>query len=257
MRVLACLLLAALPLHAVEMTVPRPLEASRYESMMQESPFALATAPSAPAAPTESFAANWNLTGLASLPNSEGVFHDWVSIRSRDGRLSFSLYGDQQSQDPEAEGVSISAVEWNMADYLKSTVMLKKGTEFAKVEFGQEASAPPSAAQPPVNTNATGVPRPSGAPPMIRGPMQPPTFNHPGNSAQPNVVFPGPVPITGHSTGPGAIQNPAPMTRPTLPRPGANVPPNFQGNPVGAPMAPGQQPQANPGRRIRVINSRP
>lgn len=118
---------------------------SRYSAMLEQSPFALATVVEAPPEPTESFTANWDLIGLAKLRNEKGQDVDFVSIRSRDKRLSFSLYGDQIATAGEANGISIHSID-RQSDSRKSTVMLKRGAELGKVEFSQEAAAPPAPA---------------------------------------------------------------------------------------------------------------
>ncbi len=225
---------AVAAVHAVETALPTPREQSRYEPMMEQSPFVLATVTAAPAAPTESFAANWTLTGLAKLPDADGVSRDFVTVRSRDARISFSLYGDQVSKDAEVEGVSIASVEWSDKPR-ESTVTLKKGAEFAKVAFSQEAAA---------------------------APQMPGQFNRPGNPAGVRLPPPGApggpplgMPATNVPRPPGVSNIPGQLNRPVLPRPApTNLPGQQPGMPAAGPV-PGLQ--QKPAPKVRVINSRP
>jgi hypothetical protein len=139
MRATLLLLLAPLAVSAAETRLTDPT--ARYSAMLEQSPFALATVVETPAEPKESFAANWELTGLARLRDEKGDEKDYVTIRSRDRRLAFTLHGEQEATDEEAKGVSIQSVDRQEAAR-KSSVMLKRGSETAKVEFSQEASAP-------------------------------------------------------------------------------------------------------------------
>ena len=204
---------------------------ARYAGMMEQSPFALATVVEAPQEPKESFAANWELVGLADLKDPNGVTKTFVSIRSRDRRVSFTLIGDEVSKDEDSMGVSVQSVDWQEGSR-KSTVMLKKGNETAKVEFGQDTApqAPPAA---PVAGVRPGMPKPG----------------------QP---IPGVIP---GAPAPGVIRPPGAVQRPPVPGNNNLVIPN---KPTGAayPQAPGvvnpaMPASADPRRRVRVINSHP
>jgi len=96
--------------------------------MSGHSPFALAT-PAAPAAPAgPSFAANWFVTGIARIDDK-----DFVSVQARDLSTQFSLLG----HDPHpGNQVSLVEVQWS-PEIGKSTVMLRKGTEIARLEFNE------------------------------------------------------------------------------------------------------------------------
>src|SRR4051794_28473656 len=89
---------------AVETRLNDP--ASRYGAMLEQSPFALATAVEAPKEATAPFTENWELTSLARLRNANGEEKDFITVRSRDRRLSFTLIGDQEATEEEAKGVS-------------------------------------------------------------------------------------------------------------------------------------------------------
>jgi hypothetical protein len=159
--VLLPLLLTAFSAGAAESPWPEKLPENRYDAMKEQSPFALATAPAEPPkAPTESFTANWELTGAGTLPDGR----EYVAVRSRDRRVAFSLAGGEVSTDPDAQGVSLASVNWSPG-YRKTSATLKKGTEFAKVEYSAEA-APPQ--QPPGNPmNPGGIQRNAAAMPGV------------------------------------------------------------------------------------------
>lgn len=150
MRAAFLLLLFSLAASAAETRLDDPM--ARYGAMLNQSPFALATVVEAPPEPTESFTANWELTGIAKLRNDQGEEKDFITIRSRDRRLSFTLYGEQVATEDEAKGVSIHSVD-RREGARKSTVTLKRGTELGKVEFSQESSTVPAAPQ----MNVTGA----------------------------------------------------------------------------------------------------
>lgn len=141
----AALLLLLVPLAASAAETRLTDSTTRYAAMLDQSPFALATVVEAPAGPTESFTANWELVGLSKLRNEKGEERDYVSVRSRDRRLSFTLFGDEVATEEEAKGVSIHSID-RQENGRKSTVLLKRGAETGKVEFSQEASAPPAVA---------------------------------------------------------------------------------------------------------------
>jgi hypothetical protein len=207
--------------------------------MMETSPFALATAAVAVEAPKDSFTANWSLTGLMKMPDAEGVPRDYVAIRSRDQRVSFSLLGEEESSDPEAEGVKIDHIEWNAGDAHKTRVFLRKGTEVAPVEFSQEAAAATAA------PGAPGMPQP-GRPTGVPGGL-------PGGNRGPMLPTPSPL-GPGRPNANGLLQRPPnPLVRPPtgLPRPNG-----IQGSgprPAGPAPAPGIQ--QNGQKKIRVIPS--
>lgn len=136
---------------------------SRYESLRTKSPFALATAAAATPAPQASFAANWYVTSVARIDDK-----NFATIKSRDLTTQFSLYGDEPF-----DGVMLASVNWS--DTIgKSTVILRKGTETARLEFNEAqlrspapataaaSPAPAGAGAMPANANAT-RPRPVGA----------------------------------------------------------------------------------------------
>jgi hypothetical protein len=107
--------------------VPAPMPKERYGELGAHSPFAPATA--SPAVQTQaSFAANWFVSGMARV-NDE----DFVSIKARDLSTQFSLFG--REVNPQ-NGVALASVNWS--DVVgRSTVILRKGTETARLEFNE------------------------------------------------------------------------------------------------------------------------
>ena len=226
MRVLVLLLLGSAVGIAEESALPEGPPAGRYAETLAQSPFALATKVEAPAAAQESFAANWVLTGLSRMPDDRGTMQDFVTVRSRDQRLAFSLFGSEESTDQDAQGVSIAKVD-RSPESRKSSVTLKKGSETAKIEFGQEVAPAPAVAAAP----------------------------QPGQGMQGRPGFP---PVGGNV--PGRVNRPGlNVTRPQLPRPTAG--PQSMGIQPNAAVPGGLPGTVNPAtgehRRVRVINSRP
>ena len=112
-------------LAAADDAVPSAFDKSRYESLRGKSPFAMATAVAAPTAQA-SFAVNWFVTGVARIGDM-----NFVTIKSRDLTTQFSLYGEES-----VDGVMLASVNWS--DTIgKSTVILRKGTETARLEFNE------------------------------------------------------------------------------------------------------------------------
>ncbi len=163
---------------SAEKPVPESLPTDRYAAMAGQSPFALATAVAPPAAPQASFAANWFVSGIARLGDA-----DFVTIKSRDAALQFSLFGQELNQE---HGVSLASVNWSET-IGKSTVILQKGTETAKLEFneadlrGPAPSAAPGNAPP--TPNALRKPQP-GTPPALPNAIAPPPVVTPNKSIQ-------------------------------------------------------------------------
>jgi hypothetical protein len=176
--------------------IPALFPPERYEAMIARSPFALATPPAAVAAPPDkSFADGWYVSGIARLDGT-----DFVTIKSRDQAVQFSLFGNEPSN-----GVTLERVEWSPA-IGRSTVTINKDGQAARLEFNQaEITAPTAAAPAPAQMNpgvrpqVPGLPRPVVPRPVQPG-MQPPGFG--GNGTIPNQP--------GVLVRPGNTINPAP-----------------------------------------------
>lgn len=245
MRPALLLLVAVAPALAAETTTyPTAFETARYEGMMKDSPFALATAVAEPEKEKEKFSANWKWTVLGKLPVGDGESQDWVIVRSQDQRVQFTLRGKEPTNEGEASGVAIDRIEWNDNDPRKSKVYLKKGNDVELVEMAQDtAAAAPAGAPQPARPG-----QPGAMPPNVRLPGVPPV----------NGVRPGPV----MNTPPAINRPPLAPVKPTLPRPGTGN--NFVPNnaPIPGIRPPGPQPapgiqQSGPARKPRVIPSAP
>lgn len=145
--------------------IPSALPADRYTAMGANCPFATATPTVAAPSPQASFAANWFISGIARIGDS-----DFVTVKARDLSTQFSLFGNEPNSE---NGVILASVNWSET-IGKSTVVLRRGTETAKLEFNEAQihSAPPPAAEPgkpgaAKPANAAGVP--PGALPQVPG----------------------------------------------------------------------------------------
>ena len=234
-RTLPILTLLASQAFALESAVPAAFPAERYATMTEKSPFALATPAAPPPPPPQaSFAANWYLTAVGRDEQGQ----DFVTVKAQDGSVHFSLAGSDAN--PET-GVSLASVDWSDT-FRKSTAIIKKGTETAKLIFSQEEAAPA-----PQQPGGRGRPGP------------------PAGTPVPPVTVPVTVPVnTGQNVG-GGITQPAQPGQPriALPRPG-NAPVTAQPPPPVV-VQPGQPPASgnSPGgaapyenrRRIRTISA--
>lgn len=204
---------------AADPVLPERRPAERYAKLTDDSPFALATAALPDLeAPKKPWADNLYVTGLGKdyVNGKEEVF---VSIKSRGEQTAFSLYGSE----PGYDGIAVGGVVWS--DQVgKSKVTLRKGVEFATIEFDPQVIQTPIAAQP------------VGAP----GGQQNPRFNKP---LRPNVP------------GMGVAPNPQ------IPRPPAPAPANSNGGVMlPQPVLPTGGPTNGPAenrQRVRVIKSNP
>jgi hypothetical protein len=163
-----------------------------------------------------------------------------VTIRSRDGHLAVQLRGIVESSDPEAKGVSIASVQ-RVDKPRKSTVILRKGAETAKVEFAE------------ANTTS--------APPQAGGAGNRGTQVSMGARVGQTPALPGGGPRTNFNPNPGMnpMGGPQPTINPGLTPPNGDLGPRRvmqpgmipMGSPLGAGAAAGQD--ASPKRRVRVI----
>jgi hypothetical protein len=194
--------------------------------MIRKSPFAVATAAAPGPAPTPSFAANLYLSGLAKIGDRE-----YASISTRDQTGKISLFvGDTAS-----DGLQLVNVQW--ADAIgKSKVTVKKGSEFAVLEYDQ------AILQKPVQ-----VTNPAGAQPMGNPAMA-------GHMAIPHPGTPG----AGFASNPSYPPKPGVQPFPNVVRPGVNpgaVRPQMNPVPVN-PAAGGAQPVIPVRRRGLIPNGK-
>jgi hypothetical protein len=136
---LAFLAILTAPLCATAETLeetPASIPISRYQAMIEKSPFAPATAAPAPTVEAPSFAKDYYITGMAQLGSKS-----FVTISSRDQQKRFSLVEGQTF-----EGMTLTGVEW-APGVGRSKVTLKKGSDFGVIGFDEAAMQP---AAPPV-----------------------------------------------------------------------------------------------------------
>jgi len=136
--------------------LPQPLPADRYNKLLEDSPFAVAT----PAAPVEKAEEPWaaNLfLGAAARINTNGQEEDWAVIK-RKGELSgdFSLTPSEEGPD----GIKLVRIQW-ADDSKEMTAVLSKGGKEATVLRNEADFATPAApAAPPARAGQPGAPNP-------------------------------------------------------------------------------------------------
>lgn len=199
-----------------EEVIPQAASAGRYAAMREHCPFAIATLVAAPAPAQPSFAANWYVSGIARVGET-----DFVSVKARDLSSQFSLFG----REPDVKsGVSLVSIEW-VEGLGKSVVTIQKGTELAKLEFNEsvvhgQAQKPMIPAAP---TNGRGpalavVPPPTA--PAAKPLSIPNGFNPsrgPGNAQNPQR--PGPAPVGTQAVARSPYQVPTGVSKPMTPYP--------------------------------------
>lgn len=158
MNAIALFLAGALltePAFAAHTILPEPLPASRYEKMIDSSPFALATVTAAPAEKGPGPFANLFVSAIAQLKDADGKVQDVVTIKSRADQSTFTLVGNDAGKNE----IQLASIEWS--DKVGATkVTLKKGTEFGTVEFDQANLQGPSQPAPVPRALQPGVPLP-------------------------------------------------------------------------------------------------
>jgi hypothetical protein len=167
----AALLLGAWSLaSAGGLPVATPLD--RYQPMLDQSPFALATQAATPPPVTDNdgFAKDLVLIGVARLTAGE-----FVSISSRDQTQRFAL-----SSGESYNGITVASVAWSDA-MGKTKVTLKKGSEYGVIGF-DEALLAAATKGPAVPPGANGQPVAPGG--------QAPNINRGNNLRPPNAQMP-------------------------------------------------------------------
>lgn len=112
--------------------LPGPVPLSRYQAMIEKSPFALATPVAAPPAPTAPFADGLYINGITQVGKDY-----FVSISSKDQSQKFYLATGEKNPD----GISLVSVEWDPAAE-KSRVKLQKGSEQGDILFDEGSLRP-------------------------------------------------------------------------------------------------------------------
>jgi len=182
--------------------VPKRTEFARYQTMLEHSPFAVATAAALPAA-TPSFAKDLYIANAARSPDG-----DLVTLASASDK-NFKEY--LSTKEPNLHGYSIANIEWS--ERVGATkVTISKDGQFATVSFNQALLAAPAGAQ-------------------VAAPAPNPGFVQPApqvQQAQPNVIYAQgqPTPGVARPAVPTvAMPTPPPRTRGVIQRnPSAAVP---------------------------------
>lgn len=115
---------------AQESGLPQALELSRYQLLMEKSPFAPATpqATPPPVVETPSFARDYYITGIAQMGE-----RPFVTFASKDKQTFFSL-----SVGESFQGMTLTNVEWR-PEVGKSTATLERQGESGVVGFDEVA----------------------------------------------------------------------------------------------------------------------
>jgi len=123
--------------------LPAPFPEARYQQMSAKSPFAVASAGAATAAPTPGFAAQLYVDGVAHVGKT-----DFVAIKSRDADKPAAIF--LEVGGTTNDGLKAERVHWS--DELgKSTVDVTKAGEKATLLFDEQTvkNPPPGAVAPP------------------------------------------------------------------------------------------------------------
>lgn len=135
-------------------TIPHAWPITRYEQLKGQVPFALATPVEPKVVDKAGFAANWYISGIAHLDGE-----NFVTIKARDLSTEFSLYGQEA-----VNGVSLASIEWS-EKIGKSIVIIKRGSETARLEFNEaEATGPAKVTSEPPGQKGPGINGISNAP---------------------------------------------------------------------------------------------
>ena len=157
-------------------TLPVAMPIERYKTMIERSPFALATqaAPPPPVANVAGFAKDLVLTGAVRLSRSE-----YITIASRDQTQRFSLNTGENH-----EGIAVVSVAWSDA-VGKTKATLKCGNEYGVIGFDEallrSSAAPPPLEGMPLANNGQPVLPPGVTPPNPNLQPQPGAVANPGN----------------------------------------------------------------------------
>ena len=173
--------------------VPKRSEFSRYQAMLDHSPFAVATAAALPAA-TPSFAKDLYIANAARSP--EG---DLVTLASASDK-NFKEY--LNTKEPNIHGYSVANIEWS--EHIGATkVTISKDGQFATVTFNQALlSVTPGGG--PIQGFAQPQPQPQPVAPYVQQMQQ-------ANQATPAVPINKPAGIP-------ALPTPPPRVRGVIPR---------------------------------------
>ena len=205
--------------------IPERYDFSRFAGLLENSPFAVATAAPAPEVPKENFATNWTISSMWQDSAPDGGKRWTVNILSRDLQTRMMVRGEEANE----QGVSIVAVE-ERDHPTKAVVTLRKDGEMGTVQFDQAriAAAPPPP-PPPMPATKTSAKAPAAS--LVPAPV--------GSALKVNAPVTAPIPT------PSASAIPRPGVSRTVPMPGS-----------GGTIPPPAPPSTNPSeirKRIRPI----
>jgi len=202
MKIVSLFLLLGLSSALAADPLPKPFDFGRYQTMLDRSPFAVATAVAAPAA-TPNFAKDLYVAN--AMHSKDG---DMVTIASNADK-NFKRYLATNSPD---DGYSISNIEWSEKVGATKVTIAKDG-QFATLTFNEALLKQPLAqGQNPNPPPQQGIQQPQVGVPGMPG-MAP---------SAPQTNFPKPMPVP--SLPPPGLPTPPPRVRGVIPR-----------NPVPAP----------------------
>lgn len=140
---------------ADQSAIPEPLPATRYDKLLEESPFAVAT-PTAPVAePEKPWAENLSL-GPVAIETRNGKEIPFVIVKRRgDVTGSFVLDGST----PGPDGIELVKIEWS-DNPAKASAVVKKGKETHTLKPNEAdfaVQAPPPQPQPRAGGNAAAL----------------------------------------------------------------------------------------------------
>jgi hypothetical protein len=201
-KCLAVLLLLSLPLPVIAAdALPKPFSLTRYQPMMDHSPFAVATAVTAPSAPN--FAKDLYVANAAR--DKDG---DFVTIASSTDK-NFKKY---LATNMPVDGYSIVSVEWS--EKVGSTkVTIGKDGQTATLSFNEAlVRGPVGPGQAPQPTKE-----------QQQAQQQPAPLDRSAAGVAPTTIVPGAQPNGSKPLPPGAQQSARPMPVPMLPSPPPRV----------------------------------
>lgn len=171
-------------------SVPAAYPLSRYQKMVEDSPFRKPTeaTPTPPPAPKDpGFWENLYVSGIMTISGKNHV----MLVQRNDSQRFLIATGEENPQ-----GLSVVSIQFGEEGHRQTRVTVKKGAEVGVVTFDQNAAGAPTVAMP-----RPGVPGGRVTPPPVGGGQPggrpqppPPTFIPPGARPRPPVMPPTPPP---------------------------------------------------------------
>lgn len=182
----AWLLFSPLGLAAAE-AVPAAFPISRYQKIIEDSPFRKPTeaTPTPPPAPKDpGFWENLYVSGIMTISGKNHV----MLVQRSDSQRFLVATGEENAQ-----GLSVVSIQFGSDGHRQTRVTVKKGAEVGVVTFDQNSAGAPTVAMPP----RPGPAAPGGQPMVTLPPRAgatPPPFVPPGGRPRPLVMPPTPPP---------------------------------------------------------------